>query len=94
MRKLRLARTVASTALAMWARSAAGAATPATASREVRQRHVGRVAICLAVGLVCMLGIGVMSAEAKPLEHFSGNNQGSFVREDLCDMKVRIDFRL
>lgn len=56
-------------------------------------RHAGRVALCSAVGLVCMLGIGVMSAHAKPLEHFSGNNQGSFVREDFCgDMKVRIDF--
>jgi hypothetical protein len=78
----------------MWVGSAAAAVTSAAASREVRQRHVGRVAICLAVGLVCMLGIGVMSASAKPLDHFSGNNQGSFVREDLCDMKVRIDFRL
>jgi hypothetical protein len=87
-----LARTVAGTALAMLVGSAV-AATPATASREVRQRYVGRVAICLAVGLVCMLGIGVMSAHAKPLEHFSDNNQGSFVREDFCgDMKVRIDF--
>ena len=88
-----LAGTVASTALAMWVRSAAAAATPVTASREVRQRHFGRVAICLAVSWVCMLGIGVMSAHAKPLEHFSDNNQGSFVREDFCsDMKVRIDF--
>jgi hypothetical protein len=91
MRKLMLARTVASTALAMCVGSAA--ATPATVSREVRQRYVGRVAICLAVGLVGMLGIGVMSAHAKPLEHFSDNNQGSFVTEDFCgDMKVRIDF--
>lgn len=59
----------------------------------LRQRHVGRIAVCLAVGLVCMLGIGVMSAYAKPLEHFSGSNRGSFVREDFCgDMRVRIEF--
>jgi hypothetical protein len=60
--------------------------------RDVCRQHVGRGALPLAVGLLA-LGIGVTSAHAKPLEHFSGNNQGSFVRDDFCgDMEVRIDF--
>jgi hypothetical protein len=60
--------------------------------RDLCRQHVGRGALPLAVGLLA-LGIGVTSAHAKPLEHFSGNNQGSFVRDDFCgDMEVRIDF--
>lgn len=47
----------------------------------------------LAMGLVLVvLGTGVTSAQAKPLEHFSDSFQASFVRHGFCgDLDVRID---
>lgn len=63
-------------------------------SRKVRWQRLGRRAVPL--GLVSIaLGGGVMSAHARPLERFSGNNQGSFVRDNFCGdigREVRIDF--
>jgi hypothetical protein len=46
------------------------------------------------MGMVLVVfGVGATSAHAKPLEHFSDNNQGSFVSDDFCgDMEVRIDY--
>jgi hypothetical protein len=60
---------------------------------EVRRQRAVRGVLLLASGSLCMLGIAATPVGAKPLEHFSDNNQGSFVIDEFCGgMEVRIDF--
>jgi hypothetical protein len=63
-----------------------------------RRLHVRRWATpsvtAAGLALVAMAAtLTATSAQARPIEHFSGNNQGSFVRDDFCgEVEVRIDF--
>ena len=63
--------------------------------KHVLAGAVARTALaigCLGVGLVCMLGIGVMSAQAKPLEHSSGTFalSGAAAREFRLPVDVQV----